>query len=82
MSVSRKGNAFASGLLLLGSALALAADEDIPDMAFLEYLGMWQESDEEWLAFEEDTDSVATDADKRIDPVPDGEESKEHDDES
>ncbi|MDX1518072.1 MAG: hypothetical protein R3288_14595 [Woeseiaceae bacterium] len=82
MSASRRGNALASGLLLLGSALALAADEDVPDMAFLEYLGMWQESDEEWLAFEDETDSVATDSDKRIDPVPDGEESKEYDDES
>ena len=82
MSVSRRGNVVASGLLLLGSAMALAADESVPDMAFLEYLGMWEESDEEWLAFEEDSDSVATDSDTRIDPVPDGEESKEYDDES
>ena len=80
MSASRKASALAG--LLLVSALALASDEDAPDMAFLEYLGMWEESDEEWLAFEEETDSVATDSDQRIDPVPDGEESKEYDDES
>lgn len=80
MSVSRTANAV-TGLLLV-SALALASDEDVPDMAFLEYLGMWEESDEEWLAFEQETDSVATDSDQRIDPVPDGEESKEYDDES
>lgn len=82
MSVSRNGNVLASGLLLLVSALALAADEDIPDMAFLEYLGMWEESDEEWLAFEVDAESVTTDSDQRIDPAPDGEESMEYDDES
>lgn len=81
MSVSLKSTVLASGLLL-GSALAVAADEDIPDVAFLEYLGMWQESDEEWLAFENETDSVATESEKRIDPAPDGEESKEYDDES
>lgn len=82
MSASRNGKIVVSGLLLLGSALALAADENVPEIAFLEYLGMWEESDEEWLAFEEDSDSVATDSDTRIDPVPDGEESKEYDDES
>lgn len=29
------------------------ADEDAPDLDFLEYLGSWQESDEEWLAVAE-----------------------------
>ena len=81
MSGSRTGCALAA-VLVIGSAAALAAGEDAPDMAFLEYLGMWEESDEEWLAFQEETDSVATDSDQRIDPVPDGEESKEYDDES
>ena len=29
------------------------AEEDAPDLDFLEYLGSWQESDEEWLAVAE-----------------------------
>ena len=29
------------------------ADEEKPDLDFLEYLGSWQESDEEWLAVAE-----------------------------
>lgn len=29
------------------------ADDDAPDLDFLEYLGSWQESDEEWLAVAE-----------------------------
>jgi hypothetical protein len=29
------------------------ADEEVPDLDFLAYLGSWQESDEEWLAVAE-----------------------------
>ena len=29
------------------------AEEETPDLDFLEYLGSWQESDEEWLAVAE-----------------------------
>ncbi len=32
---------------------AAAQDEAAPDPEFLEYLGTWQESDEEWLAVSE-----------------------------
>ena len=78
-SVSR---VVASSLLMLASACALAADEDEPDMAFLEYLGMWEESDEEWLAFENDRDEVAADSDRRIESAPDSEESQEYEDDS
>ena len=46
---------------------------------FLEYLGMWQESDEDWLLLE---DIQMTDLDERSDPVPEGEESTEIKDES
>ena len=38
------------GLLL--ALAALADDEEVPDSAFLEYLGMWEETDEEWLLHE------------------------------
>jgi hypothetical protein len=36
-----------------GMAGALAAQEsEAPDLSFLEYLGSWDEGDEEWLMFE------------------------------
>ena len=45
----------ASRLAVLAVALAggaaLAGDDGLPDEEFLEYLGIWQESDEEWLIF-------------------------------
>lgn len=79
MSVDRKYWVIA---LLLGTAGMVAADEELPDMDFLEYLGMWEESDEEWLALAEDDVLLVADSEERIDPAPNGEESKENDDES
>jgi len=76
MSVSRTA---IMGSLLLGCSLVLAADEEIPDPDFLEYLGSWEESDEEWLIFDE---PVTAEAEERSDPVPEGEESTEKTDES
>ncbi|MDJ0909285.1 MAG: hypothetical protein QNI99_08820 [Woeseiaceae bacterium] len=70
------------GALLLGTAGLVAADDELPEMEFLEYLGMWEESDDEWLALEDDEVLLASDSEERIDPAPDGEESKENDDES
>jgi hypothetical protein len=70
-----------SGLLLLGCGLVLAAEEqeEAPDAEFLEYLGYWEESDEEWLMFE---GPVAAELEERSDPAPQGEESTETEDES
>lgn len=65
--------------LLLGCSLVLAADEETPDPEFLEYLGSWEESDADWLIFDE---PVTADAEERSDPVPEGEESTEKTDES
>ena len=77
MSVSR--NALI-GILLMGASLVLAADEEMPDPDFLEYLGAWEESDEDWLLFEE---PVTAELEERTDPVPEeGEESTEKTDES
>lgn len=77
MSVNR--NALI-GLLLMGASLVLAADEEMPDPDFLEYLGAWEESDEDWLLFEE---PVTAELEERTDPVPEeGEESTEKTDES
>ena len=48
-------------------------------MEFLEYLGLWEESDEEWLMMEH---QMNLESEERIDPVPEGEESTEDDDEN
>lgn len=65
--------------ILLACSLVLAADEELPDLDFLEYLGSWEESDEDWLLFEE---PITADAEKRSEPAPEGEESTEKTDES
>jgi len=67
------------GSLMMGCSLVLAADDEVPDAEFLEYLGFWEKSDEEWLIFEE---PVTADTEERSDPVPEGEESAEKADES
>ena len=56
----------------------LAADAEEPEMEFLEYLGLWEESDEEWLIIDR---QLSLETDERIDPAPKGEESTENDDE-
>ena len=48
-----------------------------PDQEFLEYLGSWEESDEEWMLFAGEDDAPAEGAD----PAPDGEASAEDSDE-
>ncbi len=77
----------ARAALLIGSAAlagAVAAEEEQePDMAFLEYLGMWEETDEEWQLFDESMDEEAVaENEERSDPVPKGKESQESEDES
>ena len=56
----------------------LAADADEPEMEFLEYLGRWEESDEEWVMIDR---QISLETDERNDPAPRGEESTENDDE-
>jgi len=68
----------ACGLLMCGSSTVLAEDEDFPDAELLEYLGLWEETDEEWLLLDE---IVTADNEERSDPAPEGEESLENDDE-
>jgi len=68
MSVSR----LARTTLLWGcvgcASLVLAADELQPDLELLEYLGSWEESDEDWLLFNDDTDpKVVVDDSKQSD---------------
>ena len=47
MLVSRLVSAMVFGLC----SFAVLAEEEAPDIEFLEYLGMWEESDEDWLMF-------------------------------
>jgi hypothetical protein len=67
------------GALLLFGGLVQGADDEMPDEDFLEYLGLWEESDEDWLMFDA---PAITENEERVDPVPDGEESTEKEDES
>lgn len=67
------------GTVLGSGSLVLAADDEIPEMDFVEYLGMWDESDEDWLLFDEPT---AADADERTEPAPKRDVSAEKVDES
>ncbi len=65
--------------LLTVCSLVLAADDEVPDEEFLEYLGYWEESDEDWLIVSE---PATAEVEERSDPVPRGEESMETNDES
>lgn len=72
-----------AGMLLWGLALAGAAwaeEAEAPDMAFLEYLGMWDESDEDWVVLEDD-DVVASNLEK-VESEPKQKDSVENEDES
>ena len=77
MLADRSLGAMVCGLLLCGAGYA--AEDDVPELDFLEYLGMWEESDEDWLLMD---GTLAAEAEERSDPEPQGEESMEKDDES
>jgi 2-polyprenyl-6-methoxyphenol hydroxylase-like FAD-dependent oxidoreductase len=71
-----------NGLLSLAFAAAgaaQAAETVEPDMEFLEYLGLWEETDQEWMMMDH---RISLEPDERIDPVPEGEASTEDDDEN
>lgn len=63
--------------LLSTGALADVAEET-PDVEFLEYLGLWEESDEEWMIFNTADDARQESQDS---PAKEGEEPAEKDDE-
>jgi hypothetical protein len=71
------------GLLVCGLCLgagSLAAEEPSPDAELLEYLGMWEQTDEEWVL--QDGILKAEEDDERSDPAKEEEESPENEDES
>ena len=81
MPVKQYARKLLPGLLLGACGMVLAADNELPEAEFLEYLGSWEESDEEWLIFDIDGGQMVAESDERIDPAPEGEESAEEDDE-
>ena len=78
MSADSAYRSILCGLLLCGG-LGVAEEVEAPELDFLEYLGMWEESDEEWQILDE---TLTADNEERTDPVPEGEESTEKEDES
>lgn len=70
------------GLLTCGGA-AFAQESEAPDLAFLEYLGSWEESDEDWVLFsdEEVNQARSDDNGKETDPAPPEEKVAELEDE-
>ncbi len=85
MAGSRADYCLVSLLLVTsGGAWAEDAAEDaadgadaLPDMEFLEYLGSWEDSDEEWMLFAGEEDMPP----ERSEPAPAGDTPVESDDE-
>ena len=68
---------------LLGCSGVVAADDEVmPDMEFLEYLGLWEESDEDWVLLAAEAVEQVASENLRTDPASKEEESVETDDES
>ena len=66
---------------LLGGGVE-AEEVEAPELEFLEYLGSWEESDEDWLLFKAVDSEPVKEPEERIDPAPTGEESTETEDET
>jgi len=67
------------GLCLGTVAVAEEQVEPAPEVEFLEYLGMWELTDEDWQLLDEVETAVA---EERSEPAPEGEASTETEDES
>ena len=78
MSAERHLALLVCGLCLGAVAVAQEQAEPAPDVEFLEYLGMWDLTDEDWLLLNEEETAVAK---ERSEPAPEGEASTEKEDE-
>lgn len=68
---------------LLGCTSVAFADEgEAPDIEFLEYLGSWEESDEDWVLFTEETDTETKSDSEANDAEPQAENVAELDNEN
>jgi hypothetical protein len=77
MSVRR----FLITVMLSACSIAVVADEELPEIELIEYLGLWEESDEDWVMFSDPLKAEINDQ-ERNEPAPEGEESTEKHDES
>jgi hypothetical protein len=70
------------GLMGTGG-LVIADDAEAPDLEFLEYLGSWEESDEDWvlLAADAAVKKESEEQEEEVDTAPNGEKLAELDDE-
>lgn len=70
------------GLFGYGTA-AIAEDSQAPELEFLEYLGSWEDSDEDWVLFaaDEEQQDGSQEQDEESEPTPDGEKLAELEDE-
>lgn len=64
--------------LVFSGGLVMAADDEAPESDFLEYLGMWEETDEDWLMLEKTR--IADDEERSDDG--EGDDTPENEDES
>jgi hypothetical protein len=78
MSADLRAALLVSGLCIGAAAAGEDQPEPVPDVEFLEYLGMWEQTDEEWLLHEDQDTAVV---EERREPVPEGEVSTENEDE-
>jgi hypothetical protein len=78
MSAERHVALLACGLCLGVVAVAEEQAEPAPEIEFLEYLGMWELTDEDWQLLDEVETAVAK---ERSEPAPEGEASTENEDE-
>lgn len=69
----------AFAVLICGTA---RADEEAPDAEFLEYLGSWEASDEDWVIFLDETAADAAQGGTRSDSVDQSTGSREQEDDS
>jgi hypothetical protein len=72
---------FVAAALLAICSAAVLADEELPEIEFLEYLALWDESDEEWVMFNRPLNADHKER-PRSEPAPEGEASTETNDES
>lgn len=78
MSAERHVALLFCGLCLGTVAVAEEPAEPAPEVEFLEYLGMWEQTDEDWQLIDE---VGAVVAEERNEPAPEGEASTETEDE-
>lgn len=60
--------------LFATTGILLADEAAAPDLDFLEYLGSWEEGEEDWVLFASEETNPDTKNDEGQDPAPQGEE--------